>query len=120
MCGILGKITFSGRHESTAQFDFALAPLAHRGPDDRGTLHDGRAKGCRVSLGHTRLSILDLSAAGRQPMISQASGSAIVYNGEIYNFKEIRGRLAKKGFGFHSERDTEVVLAAYDAAHERV
>lgn len=114
MCGILGKITFKGEHESPAVFDAALRLLRHRGPDDQGAYHERGPGGCRVSLGQTRLSILDLSEAGHQPMFSPRTGSCVVFNGEVYNFREIRAVLKAKGYIFTSECDTEVVLAAYD------
>jgi len=114
VCGILGKITFEGTHESPEEFDRALGQLDHRGPDDRGMLHATTPDGVRISLGQTRLSILDLSEAGHQPMISPRTGSAIVFNGEAYNFREVRDSLIRKGYTFTSECDTEVLLAAYD------
>src|SRR5262245_7589894 len=114
MCGILGKLTFSGRHESAGEFDAALRQLDHRGPDDR-VAHHAVAKGdVRVSLGQTRLSILDLSPAGHQPMSSPRTDAVMVYNGEAYNFREVRATLETKGYSFTSECDTEVLLAAYD------
>ncbi|MCZ6765327.1 MAG: asparagine synthase (glutamine-hydrolyzing) [bacterium] len=118
MCGILGKITFSGHHESPESFTKALRLLEHRGPDDRGCLHATTAGEVRLTLAHTRLSILDISGAGHQPLISPRTGSTIVYNGEVYNFREIRDGLEKKGYSFSSECDTEVILAAYDAFGE--
>jgi asparagine synthase (glutamine-hydrolysing) len=118
MCGILGKITFHGPHESEEVFDRALAHLDHRGPDDRGTFHCTTASGVRVSLGQTRLSILDLSEAGHQPMISPRTRSVIAFNGEAYNFREVREELARRGLTFTSECDTEVLLAAYDERGE--
>ena len=114
MCGILGKVTFKGAHEAPTVFDQALGQLRHRGPDDQGAHHGQGPEGCRVSMGQTRLSILDLSSAGHQPMFSPRTGSCVVYNGEIYNFREIRATLETKGYKFTSECDTEVVLAAYD------
>ena len=82
MCGILG---WFGRHESgdAARFGAALDLLAHRGPDDRGVF---AAPG--VLLGHRRLSILDLSAAGHQPMVEPVTGAILIFNGEIYNHDE--------------------------------
>jgi asparagine synthase (glutamine-hydrolysing) len=80
--------------------------MRHRGPDDRGTYLDDN-----VSLGHTRLSILDLSPKGHQPMYFQ--NLAIIFNGEIYNFQEIRKELESFGYSFTSGTDTEVILAAY-------
>lgn len=115
MCGILGLITFSGESASLDVFDRALAQLDHRGPDDRGAWHTTTAAGVRVSFGQTRLAILDLSEAGHQPMFSPRSGVAVVFNGEIYNFKEVRAALERKGFSFQTSCDTEVILAAYDA-----
>src|SRR5262245_53681850 len=118
MCGILGKITFSGPHEPPHVFDAAMAQIDHRGPDDRGMWHTSCGD-ARLSLGQTRLSILDLSPAGHQPMVSPRSGCVVVYNGEIYNFREIRRALDGKGFRFTTECDTEVILAAYDDDPER-
>jgi asparagine synthase (glutamine-hydrolysing) len=118
MCGILGKITLSGTHESQEIFNKALNQLNHRGPDDHGVYHTTTPDNVRISLGHTRLSILDLSRAGHQPMVSTSTGSVIVYNGEVYNFKELRATLSGKGFSFASNCDTEVILAAYDDAEE--
>lgn len=84
--------------------------LAHRGPDDEGIFHDPEAG---VALGHRRLSILDLSPRGHQPMISRR-GLALSYNGEIYNFHEVRNSLQKEGHHFESDCDTEVLLAAWE------
>ncbi len=80
----------------------------HRGPDDAGIFLDDS-----VSLGHNRLSIIDLSFAGHQPMLSEDKNFAIVFNGEIYNFKELRKELEEKGYKFFSESDTEVILKSY-------
>ena len=106
MCGILGWL---GRHrsEDAERFSTALDLLAHRGPDDRGVF---AAPG--VLLGHRRLSILDLSPAGHQPMIDPVSGAAIVFNGEIYNHVELRGELENLGHQFLGHSDTEVLLHA--------
>src|SRR5687767_13514840 len=82
--------------------------LNHRGPDDSGVQSVGPA-----GLGHTRLSILDLTAAGHQPMQTADGRVTLVYNGEIYNFAELRRRLEGDGVGFRSRSDTEVVLQAY-------
>lgn len=83
--------------------------LKQRGPDDEGTFVNGS-----VSLGHRRLSILDLSLRGHQPMCNEDGCIWIVYNGEIYNFKEIRDDLTKKGHKFKSDTDTEVIIHAYE------
>ncbi len=83
--------------------------LSHRGPDDQGTYADENA-----TLGHRRLSIIDLSPAGRQPMSNEDSSVWIVFNGEIYNFQEIRANLEKKDHKFSSNTDTEVIIHAYE------
>ncbi len=106
MCGILGWL---GRHQSedAGRFSVALDLLAHRGPDDRGVL---AAPG--VLLGHRRLSILDLSAAGHQPIVEPGSGAILVFNGEIYNHVELRAELEALGHRFIGHSDTEVLLHA--------
>ncbi len=107
MCGILG---WCGGHgpADVERFGAALDQLAHRGPDDRGVFD---AHG--VLLGHRRLSIIDLSGGGHQPMRDPASGAVIVFNGEIYNYLELRGRLEAYGHVFRTKSDTEVLLHAY-------
>ena len=115
MCGILGLI---GKRSPT--FERALAAgvraLAHRGPDDEGlaVLPLGTDPDLLVGLGSRRLAILDLSPAGHQPMQDRARGHQLVYNGEIYNFPEIRNLLESLGYSFSSNCDTEVLLKAYD------
>ncbi len=84
--------------------------LTHRGPDDAGIYFDD---GNRIGLGHRRLSVLDLSSLGHQPMSNDQGTVWMVYNGEIYNFKEIRDVLRSKGYKFKSNSDTEVVLNAF-------
>lgn len=112
MCGILG---ISGARDLSIEgFERALDLLKHRGPDDRGVSRKLLPGGERLWLGHTRLSILDLSEQGHQPMVSPRTGATIVYNGEVYNFLEIREELEAKGYRFRSNCDTEVILAAYD------
>lgn len=106
MCGIAG---FWGDFEPEL-LDRMTDVLAHRGPDDRGTWHD-RTTG--VGLGHRRLSILDLSAAGHQPMGSPDEDVVIVYNGEVFNFRELRSGLEADGVSFRSDTDTEVLLHLY-------
>lgn len=107
MCGINGLVS---RHSSASVFDTLRDRLYHRGPDDAGSW---RSSDGRVQLGHRRLSILDLSAAGHQPMLSVSGRYAMVFNGEIYNYVELRDELKKLGHVFHSSGDSEVVLAAY-------
>jgi len=90
--------------------------LRHRGPDDAGTWTArlaGPDAGVSVGLGHRRLSILDLSPAGHQPMVSDDGSVAIAYNGEVYNFRALRDELEQVGHAFRSECDTEVILQAY-------
>ena len=106
MCGICGSW---GEPEGVDRLGM-LGALAHRGPDDEGTFED-RSEIGPVWFGHRRLSILDLSPAGHQPMSSPDGRLTIVFNGEIYNFKELKTELA--GFPFVSTSDTEVILAAW-------
>ena len=106
MCGILGWFG-QGVLDRAAQFDCALDLLAHRGPNGRGVFF---APG--VLLGHRRLSILDLSSAGQQPMVDAATGATLVFNGEIYNHIELRIELEKLGHLFVGNSDTEVLLHA--------
>lgn len=106
MCGIAG---------AWGDFPDDLVPrmirrLAHRGSDDEGIFRDSQH---RLTLGHRRLAILDLSPAGHQPMRDPVAGTSIVFNGEIYNYLELRARLEKNGVSFRSRSDTEVLLALY-------
>lgn len=110
MCGIVG---FQTRHRFGPLQDAlpgAVASLAHRGPDDSGLSFRPEVG---LGLGQTRLSILDLTAAGHQPMTLREGDLEIVYNGEIYNFREIRKTLQAMGHVFHTQTDTEVLLHAY-------
>ena len=109
MCGIIGIAARSG---ATARqwLGAGCDALRHRGPDGAGEWwsEDGR-----VGLAHRRLAIIDLSAAGHQPMHDSTGELCIVFNGEIYNFTDLREQLAAKGHTFRSRTDTEVILAAY-------
>jgi asparagine synthase (glutamine-hydrolysing) len=118
MCGITGYWTRSGSRNADASawardLDESVRSLRQRGPDDQGTWMSG---GAEVGFGHTRLSILDLSPLGRQPMVYEADGPedrvVMVLNGEIYNFAEIRAELQKLGYTFRSSGDSEVALCA--------
>ena len=110
MCGITGFVTNSQFESFSRSLPEATASLAHRGPDDSGIYVDASAG---VGLGHRRLSILDLSSLGHQPMASDDNRVRIVFNGEVYNFKVIRKELEKAGHQFRSDSDTEVILKAY-------
>ncbi len=114
MCGIFG-ILASGGSVSPKLLEQATDSLAHRGPDDRGTviIQSKSTPGLEVGLGCRRLAILDLSPLGHQPMQDPETGNWIVYNGEIYNFRELRTRLQAEGDRFVSQSDTEVLLKAY-------
>jgi len=105
MCGILGIVRTS---HASARVEQALATIRHRGPDDEGIWSEGP-----VALAHARLSILDLSPLGHQPMLSPEGRYVIVYNGEIYNHQDIRAELLKIGHEFKSSSDTETILHAF-------
>jgi asparagine synthase (glutamine-hydrolysing) len=113
MCGIVGILAHKARVVPEV-LERATQSLAHRGPDDSGTiiLRDSVAE-VEVGLGNRRLAILDLSPLGHQPMHDPETGNWIVYNGEIYNFREIRAQLEHLGATFVSHSDTEVILKAY-------
>jgi asparagine synthase (glutamine-hydrolysing) len=111
MCGIFGMMSFSAAPFRESWLHDASRMLSHRGPDD-GDLFISPDRS--VALGHRRLSIIDLSANGRQPMWNENGRVAIVFNGEIYNFKELRRELSAKGHRFRSETDTEVALHGYE------
>jgi len=109
MCGIIGLYQATPiRHEQDVSFKAAVGMMRLRGPDGSGVA----APLSELRLGHTRLAIIDL-AAGAQPMRDDASGAVITYNGEVFNFREIRQELEAKGHVFHSHCDTEVVLRSY-------
>lgn len=108
MCGIAGIVDRKGAPVDRAVVDKMVAALAHRGPDGEGSYVNGS-----VGLGHRRLAILDLSAAGDQPMRTSDGDFAITYNGEVYNFSELRAQLEAEGHSFRSRTDTEVVLTAW-------
>ncbi len=118
MCGIFGLVSRVGEG-SRDVLTRAQQSLAHRGPDDSGVVViDGSADGSaaapwQIGFVHTRLSIIDLSPLGHQPMQDRVTGNWIVFNGEIYNFRELRKELEAAGVEFKSHSDTEVILAAY-------
>lgn len=111
MCGITGFIHKStNEDQEVKELNKMLDTIRHRGPDDFGTEITHR-NNYTIALGHRRLSILDLSSGGHQPM--RFEELSIIYNGEIYNFEEIRANLEKLGYKFSSSSDTEVILKAY-------
>ena len=120
MCGIFG-ILATNCSISRGALERATDSLAHRGPDDRGTvvIKAGSSPHLELGLGSRRLAILDLSPLGHQPMLDPETGNWIVYNGEIYNFREVRSRLEGEGVRFTSQSDTEVLLKAYGRWGER-
>jgi asparagine synthase (glutamine-hydrolysing) len=109
MCGICGEVR-TDRRVSLATLERINGAMQSRGPDAAGVFAQGG-----LAFGHRRLSILDLSAAAQQPMLDPDLGLGIVFNGCIYNFKELRAELTAKGYGFFSHGDTEVILKAYHA-----
>ena len=112
MCGIYGYVTNTGNINPEIMRRMGLA-LAHRGPDDDGEIIENSAA-VSAGLGHKRLSIIDLSAAGRQPMPNEDKSIWIALNGEIYNYQELRKTLETKGHAFRSQSDTEVIVHLYE------
>ncbi|HOB44004.1 MAG TPA: asparagine synthetase B, partial [Bacillota bacterium] len=109
MCGIAGQLQLSG---GTADRDLILRMsdlLKHRGPDGDGTYIDGT-----IGLAHRRLAIIDLSEEGRQPMTNEDGTLWLVFNGEIYNYRELMEELIAHGHQFRSKTDSEVILHAYE------
>jgi asparagine synthase (glutamine-hydrolysing) len=114
MCGIAGFIDFS--KNNYLQGEFLLKEMAntlsHRGPDGCG-YKVFNEDGFMIGLGHRRLSIIDLSALGTQPMVSRCNNVTVTFNGEIYNYKEIREELKQRGHIFYTNSDTEVIIVGY-------
>jgi asparagine synthase (glutamine-hydrolysing) len=108
MCGIAGELA-AGAAASVAVVDRMADAMASRGPDGRGAWSDGA-----IALAHRRLSIIDLSPTGAQPMVDAELGLVIVFNGCIYNYRALRDELAAAGYRFFSTSDSEVILKAYD------
>src|SRR5208283_5365115 len=127
MCGIAGYFSFDKRPVDAVRFKNALRSIAHRGPDDHGcvalnTKSDGAlfvgdadlpGINTDLLLGHRRLSIIDLSPSARQPMTDDGGHFWVVYNGEIYNYVELREELKALGHIFRTNSDTEVIIKAY-------
>ncbi len=115
MCGICGYIDLLNRPVPVNRIRSMCAALAARGPDDAGVhLGEDHAAGIHVGLGHRRLSIIDLSSAAHQPMANEDGTIWLTYNGEIYNYRELRRGLEARGHRFRSNSDTEVVIHLYE------
>lgn len=110
MCGLCGEITFDGSQASVEAVTRMAAQMAPRGPDAAGVIAQSR-----IAFGHRRLKIIDLSEKAQQPMTDPDLGLSVVFNGCIYNYKELRAELDAKGYRFFSHGDTEVILKAYHA-----
>ncbi len=110
MCGIAGWLSSAGKQPVSEALGRMADSIRHRGPDDHGFYRDPVVG---LALAHRRLSIIDLTDASHQPMVDAARNVALVYNGEIYNFRELRRELQGRGHVFHSSGDTEVVLRSY-------
>src|SRR5436309_306559 len=109
MCGICGVV---GRADEQLIKNM-LGRIAHRGPDDEGVYVAEASNGESIGLGHRRLSIIDLTPAGHEPMTDAGSRVWLTFNGEIYNFKDLRSELQSAGHTFRSDTDAEVILYAY-------
>jgi len=108
MCGFAGEVRFDGREADRQAIETMNAHMVHRGPDHGEVWSRGP-----LGLGHRRLSIIDLSPAGHQPLVDADLGLALVFNGCIYNYRELRAELERAGYRFASHSDTEVILKAY-------
>lgn len=108
MCGIVGIVRFDEKPIKKEELQTMMQVIKHRGPDDEGMFIDGH-----VGLGHVRLSILDLSSAGKQPMTDPTGRYTIIQNGESYNYIELREELKARGYKFTTQTDTEVLLNGY-------
>jgi len=108
MCGICGEIRFDGRSADVTAVSRMCAVMVPRGPDSDGLVAQGR-----VAFGHRRLSIIDLSTCGGQPMVDSELGLTLVFNGCIYNYKELRAELQAAGYRFFSTADSEVIIKAF-------
>jgi len=119
MCGIAGAVVSPASSTTRAVVERMLERIAHRGPDGSGIVEYAANDGRRVLLGHRRLAIID-PEGGHQPMVDDAAGVALTFNGEIYNFRELRAELEACGYRFALHSDTEVLLRGYQHWGERV
>ena len=108
MCGICGQFRFDSENVSSKSLTSMMSKLARRGPDSNGKWLEGK-----IGFGHQRLSIIDLSSHGSQPMVDDLLKLTLVFNGTIYNYKSLRSELIAKGYSFFSHSDTEVIIKAY-------
>jgi len=108
MCGICGELRLDGASADLASIKKMLPGLARRGPDFEGSWSSQQ-----IALGHRRLAIIDLSERSNQPLIDEELGLVLVFNGAIYNYRELRADFIKQGYQFHSDGDSEVILKAY-------
>jgi len=108
MCGICGQFRFDSENVSSKSLTSMMSKLARRGPDSNGKWLEGK-----IGFGHQRLSIIDLSSHGNQPMVDDLLKIILVFNGTIYNYKSLRSELIDKGYSFFSHSDTEVIIKAY-------
>src|SRR5437867_177797 len=111
MCGLAGYFGFLGSDKTRECIDIMLHVQNHRGPDSSG-IWSGSVNGTNTGVGLCRLKILDLSDEANQPMVSEDGRFVLVFNGEIYNYVELRAELAASGFSFRTKGDTEVLLQA--------
>ena len=109
MCGIAGIFNLNGDPVSRRAIKAMTDIISHRGPDGEGHHIDGN-----IALGHRRLAIIDLTTTGHQPMANEDASVVVVYNGEIYNFLQLRAELEGKGHKFRSKSDTEVLILGYE------
>ncbi|EFK95745.1 asparagine synthetase (glutamine-hydrolyzing), partial [sediment metagenome] len=114
MCGICGELRFDNQSPDLEAVGRMTAKLVRRGPDSGGSFDDGP-----LAFGHRRLSVIDLTASSEQPMVDKDLRLAEVFNGTIYNYRELRAELMEMGYAFFSEGDSEVILKAFHAWGER-
>ena len=110
MCGICGELRFDGSTADMSAIVRMSETIAQRGPDHAGVFSDGP-----LAFGHRRLAIIDLTTSADQPMVDQELKLVLVFNGTIYNYKELRAELVAMGYRFFSQSDSEVILKAYHA-----
>ncbi len=108
MCGICGQLRFDDEYVSSKSLTEMMSKLARRGPDSNGKWLEGK-----IGFGHQRLSVIDLSNLGSQPMVDKLLNLTLVFNGTIYNYKTLRSKLIAKGYTFFSHSDTEVIIKSY-------